>query len=57
MLFAIGRSHVSDRLSHPLASKYIIREEMILRGGGEVILIKDYKGTFIFFFFYNNVHG
>jgi len=39
--FVIGGSHVSDRLSRPHASKHIIREEMSLQEGGEVILIKD----------------
>jgi len=40
--FAIGRSHVSGRLSRPRASKRIMREE-----GGEVILIKNNEGTCI----------
>jgi len=41
---------VSDRLPRPLVSTRIIREEMSLKEGGEVISIKDYEGT------KNNVH-
>jgi len=40
-------SHVSDRLSRSRAGKQVIREEMLLQEGGEVILIKDYEVTFI----------
>jgi len=43
--FAIGGSHVIDRLSRPHASKHIMREEMSLQEGREVILIEDYNGT------------
>jgi len=42
--FAIGRSHVSDRLPRPHTNKHIIREEMSLQEGGEVFSIKYYKG-------------
>jgi len=31
--FAIGGSHVSDRLPRPLASEHIIREETLQEGG------------------------
>jgi len=37
--FAIGGSPVSDRLPRPHAGKHIIREEMSLQEGGEVIWI------------------
>lgn len=43
--FAIGQSHVSDRLSRPCASKRVIGEEMLLQEGKEVILIKDHECT------------
>jgi len=43
----IGWSHVSERLPRPHASKHIISEEISLQDRGEVILIKDYKGTWI----------
>ncbi|ROL41520.1 hypothetical protein DPX16_6918 [Anabarilius grahami] len=43
--FVATSSSVSAWLSCPCASKNVIREEMLLQEGGEVILIKDYKGT------------
>jgi len=39
--------HVSDTLSCPHSSKHVVREEMALQKGEEVILIKDFKGSLI----------
>jgi len=50
--FAIGESHVSDRLPRPRASKNVIREEMLLQEGGDLFRLNITRARIK-----NNVQG